>query len=74
MAQKISISKRNADFLVVFSEKSVVVFLDCLNINIYAINLELDKQSPYKPIYSLGPVELEIFKTYTKANLANRFI
>ena len=33
-----------------------------------------NKQPPYGPIYSLGPVELETLKTYIEANLANSFI
>ena len=42
--------------------------------NDYAIKLEESKQPPFEPIYSLGLVELEILKTYIKANLANGFI
>ena len=45
-----------------------------MEINTNAIDLEKGKQSPYGPIYSLRPVELEIFKTYIKTNLANDFI
>ena len=33
-----------------------------------------DKQPPYRPIYSLGLVELETLKTYIETNLANGFI
>ena len=43
-------------------------------INDHPINLLDDKQPPYGPIYSLEPVELEMLKTYIKANLANSFI
>ena len=43
-------------------------------INTHAINLQERKQLPYGPIYSLGSVELETFKTYIKTNLANGFI
>ena len=43
-------------------------------INTYTIDLEEGKQPPYGPIYSLGPVELETFKTYIETNLANSFI
>ena len=42
--------------------------------NEYAIKLEDDKQPPFGPIYSLGPVELETLKTYMEINLANGFI
>ena len=40
-------------------------------INDHVIELEENKQSPFRPIYSLGPVELEKLKTYIKTNLAN---
>ena len=42
--------------------------------NKHAIELEEDKQLPFGPIYSLGPVELETLKTYIETNLANGFI
>ena len=40
----------------------------------YAIKIEEGKQLPFGPIYSLGPIELEILKIYIKINLANGFI
>ena len=43
-------------------------------INEHAIKLEESKQPLFKSIYSLGPVELEILKTYIETNLANGFI
>ena len=43
-------------------------------INIHAIDPEKSKQPLYGPIYSLGPMELEILKTYIEINLANCFI
>ena len=45
-----------------------------LRINEHAIKLEDGKQPSYGQIYSLGPVELEILKTYIEINLANSFI
>ena len=36
--------------------------------------MEDGKQPPYRPIYSLGPVELEILKTYIKTHLKTGFI
>lgn len=36
--------------------------------------LKKDKQSSYRLIYSLGPVELEILKTYIETYLKTRFI
>ena len=32
------------------------------------------QQPPYGPIYSLGPIELEILKAYIETNLANGFM
>ena len=42
--------------------------------NEYAIKLEEGKQPPFGSIYSLGPVELKMLKTYIETNLANSFI
>ena len=44
------------------------------SINELAIELEVGKQSPYVPIYSLGPVELETLKTYIETHLKTGFI
>ena len=43
-------------------------------INNHAIKLVNGQQPPYKPIYSLGPVELRTLKAYIRTNLANEFI
>ena len=43
-------------------------------INDHAIELVNCQQPPYKPIYSLGLVEMETLKAYIEINLANRFI
>ena len=48
--------------------------LEHTRINDHPINLLDDKQLPYGLIYSLGLVELEILKTYIKANFACSFI
>ena len=74
LAEEISVLKEYADFSDVFSKKLVVVLLKRSDINKHAITLETGKQPPYGPIYSLGPMELEILNTYIKTNLANRFI
>ena len=42
--------------------------------NKYAIELIEGKQSPYKPIYALSPMELEILKTYIETHLKTGFI
>ena len=43
-------------------------------INNHTIKLVNDQHSPYRPIYSLRPVELKTLKAYIKTNLANGFI
>ena len=43
-------------------------------INEHAIKLKEDKQSSFKLIYSLRPVELETLKIYIKTILVNGFI
>ena len=63
-----------SDFADVFSPDLATKLPEHTEINIYAIDLEEGKQPPYEPIYSLGPVELEILKTYIETNLANGFI
>ena len=63
-----------SNFADIFLQKLANIFLERTNINEHAIKLEEGKQPPYKPIYSLGLVELETFKTYIKTNLANNFI
>ena len=45
-----------------------------MEINDYAIELIDDKQFSYDLFYSLGPVELEMLKTYIENNLLNGFI
>lgn len=51
-----------------------MVLLEHTKINTYTIDLEEGKQLPYKPIYSLRPIEQEILKIYIKTKLANSFI
>ena len=63
-----------SDFADVFSPDLATELPKHTEINTYAIDLEKGKQPSYRPNYSLGPVELETFKTYIKTNLANGFI
>lgn len=74
LAKVVSILEKYADFSDVFFKKSAAVLPNRSEINKHIIDLEPDKQPLYRPIYSLGPVELETFNTYIEANLANRFI
>ena len=63
-----------SDYSDVFSAENAAELPENIGINEHAIKLEEDKQPPFGPIYSLGPVELETLKTYIKTNLANGFI
>ena len=62
------------DFADIFSLDLATELSKHTEINTHAIDLEENKQPPYGPIYSLGPVEIETLKTYIKTNLANNFI
>ena len=70
----VTILAEYSDFEDMFSKKSAKVLPKHTGINMYAIDLEEDKQLAYEPIYSLGPIKLETFKTYIETNLANGFI
>lgn len=48
--------------------------LKCFDINKHLIDPKPDKQTLYKPIYSLRLIELKILKIYIKTNIANSFI
>ena len=69
-----SIPPEYSDFANVFSLELASKLSKHTGINDHAIELVDDQQPSYVPIYSLGPVELEILKTYIKTNLANGFI
>ena len=74
IAKKVTVPAKYSDFTDIFSRESAEVLPKRIGMNKHAIELEDAKQSPYRPIYSLGPVELEILKIYIKTNLANNFI
>lgn len=58
----------------VFSFDLTMELPENIKINEYNIKLKKDKRPFYKPIYNLGPIELEILKTYIKTHLKSRFI
>ena len=58
----------------VFLAENAAKLPENIGINDYAIKLEEDKQPPFRAIYSLGLVELEILKIFIETNLANGFI
>ena len=63
------------DFADVSSQDWVSELLEHNKINNHAIELVDGYEQPlYRPIYSLGPVELGTLKAYIKTNLANSFI
>ena len=70
----IEVSVEYFNYSNVFSAENAVELPENTGINEHAIKLEEGKQPPFGPIYSLGPVELEMLKTYIKTNLANGFI
>ena len=63
-----------SDFADVFLVEEALVLLEYTKLNKHAIELKDGKQLLYGPIYSLGPVELKILKTYIKTHLKTRFI
>ena len=73
-SKKTGILAKYSNFSNVFSLDSAAELPEHTGINDHPINLLDDKQPSYGPIYSLGPVELEILKTYIEANLASSFI
>ena len=63
-----------SDYSNVFSAKNAAKLPENTGMNEHAIELEEGKQPSFRPIYSLGLVELETLKTYIETNLANSFI
>ena len=74
LTKNVKIPDKYLDFVNNFSEKKALMLPERTELNELAINLENSKQPTYKPIYSLGPVELETLKTYIKTYLKTRFI
>ena len=72
--EEVTIPAEYLDYTDVFSPDSAAELPEHTGINDHPIDLIDDKQPPYGPIYSLGPVELETLKTYIETNLANGFI
>ena len=69
-----TIPTKYSNFADIFFSELASELPEHTKINDHAIELVDDWQSPYGPIYSLGPVELETLKTYIEINLANGFI
>ncbi len=62
------------DFADVFSPKLAAELPEHTEINDHVIELVDNRQSSYGPIYSLGPMKLEMLKAYIKNNLVSGFI
>ena len=63
-----------SDYCNVFLAEYVAELPENTGINEHAIKLKKDKQPSFRPIYSLGSIELETLKSYIKTNLVNGFI
>ena len=74
LTKEIKIPDKYSDFVNIFSEEKALVLPERTEFNEYAINLEDGKQSPYRPMYSLGLMELETLKTYIEPHLKTGFI
>ena len=74
LTKKVTVPSEDTDFVNVVLKKSAKILPKRTGIYEYAIKLEDGKQPLYRSIYSLSPVELETFKTYTKTHRANGFI
>ena len=74
ITKEVKIPTNYSDFSNVFSEEKALILPKIIDLNQYAIKLQENQQPLYRPIYSLGLVELEMLKIYIKTNLANSFI
>ena len=74
IAEEVKIPNDYLDFSDVFSKEKALLLPEIIDLNQYAIELQESQQPFYRPIYSLGPIELETLKTYIETNLANGFI
>ena len=68
------VSAEYLDFADVFSLDLASKLPKHIGINNHTIKLVDSQYPPYRPIYTLGPVELETLKAYIETNLANKFI
>ena len=73
-SEKTGILIEYSNFSNVFSSDSTLKLPKYTEINDHFIDLLDDEQSSYSPIYSLGPLELKMLKTYIETNLAGGFI
>ena len=74
LTEKVKILDKYSDFADILLEKKALVLPKRNELNEHVIDLKDSKQPLYRPINSLGRVELEILKTYIKTNLKTGFI
>lgn len=74
ITKNVTVPGKYLNYFDIFSKNSVTKLIKQTKLNKYAINLIKDKQSPYRPIYSLRPVKQKILKTYIETKLVNSFI
>lgn len=67
----VEVFKKYMEYIDVFFKEATIELPEQMAINDHFTDLEKSKQLPYGLIYSLGPVKLEILKTYIKDNLSN---
>ena len=67
------IPPKYADYADIFSFDLAMELPNNTGINEHTIKLEKGKQPLYRPIYSLGPMELETLKTYIEIHLKTGF-
>ena len=70
----IKVFDKYVNFTNVFSPDLAFKLSEHIKINNHAIELVYGQQLLYRPIYSLGLVELETLNGYIEINLTNRFI
>ena len=68
------VPSKYTEYIDVFSFDLAMELPENTSINKYAIKLQDGKQPFYRPIYSLGPLELETLKTYIETHLKTGFI
>ena len=63
LAKEVTVPAKYLDFANVFFKESANVLPEQTGVNKHTMELEMSRQPPYEPIYSLGPVELKTLKT-----------
>lgn len=70
----VKVFKEISEYANIFFAKVAAKLVEYIEINNYSTNVNNDKKSPYRSIYSQGPMELKMLKTYIKINFKNILI